>query len=261
MQTEHPRDSIPAYVLGALDSAEALLVREHLAICPACRAEAESFQAVVGMLPYAAGAQKPPPRVKHQLLARVAVAREMPAAPPATRPARRWYTPLARAAALLQVAAVVSLGWLVVDARGQVAQLRAQLARSEQEVVALREQLGRDVQLVAFIGQPGTVAQPLPATERAAGASAQMYMQPGHTEVALVVQNLPPLAPGKIYRLWLASEDELVPVGTLARADGVTQFHGHAPAPMDSYAQVMVTVDDAGQEAAPGGVVLFETEL
>jgi hypothetical protein len=263
MQTEHPRDSIPAYVLGVLDAAEALLVREHLTVCPACRAEADSFAAVVGMLPYAASAQNPPQRVKRQLLARVAAAQEAPPAPAQrdARPAPSWYSRLAGAAMIVLVAAAVSLGWLAAEARGRADQLSAQLARSEQEVAALREQLGRDVQLMAFIGQPGTVTQPLPATERARGASAQMYMQPGHTEVALVVHNLPPLAPGKIYRLWLASEDELVPVGTLARADGVTQFHGHAPEPMDSYAQVMVTVDDAGQAAAPGGEVLFETEL
>lgn len=267
MYTDHPQDSIPAYVLGALDAAETLQVRQHLAVCAECRAEAEAFQSVVSMLPYAAGAQNPPPRVKRQLMARVAAAQDAaPAAPPARLPApaprrRSWAAPLTRAAAVAMVALAAGLGYAAADARARVDALSAQLARSEQEVGALREQLGRDVQLVGFIAQPGVVNQPLPATQLASGASAQMFMQPGHTEVALVVRGLPPLAPGKIYRLWLASDSELVPVGALVTSDGVTQFHGHAPKPMDTYGQVMVTVDDASTAAHPGGEVLFETNL
>ena len=39
MQTnDHPQDSIPAFVLGALDIDEALLVNAHVIECPGCRA-------------------------------------------------------------------------------------------------------------------------------------------------------------------------------------------------------------------------------
>lgn len=80
MHTNHPLDSIPAYVLGALVAEEALHVRQHVSACATCRAEAAAFQAVVALLPYAAGAQHPPARVRRRLMARVAAARD-PAQP------------------------------------------------------------------------------------------------------------------------------------------------------------------------------------
>ena len=75
MQTsDHPQDSIPAFVLGTLDIDEALLVSAHVQVCPDCRAEAEAFQGVLSALPYVAAPRQPPAYVKQQLLARIAVA-------------------------------------------------------------------------------------------------------------------------------------------------------------------------------------------
>jgi hypothetical protein len=139
--------------------------------------------------------------------------------------------------------------------------LAAQLAESRREVAALQARLGEDEQFVAFIASPQTVSQILPPTGRAGAASAQMYMQPGHTGVALVVRGLPQPPPGKVYRLWLASETERVALGAFtAGAGDLAQFHAHAPRPMDTYAQVMVTLEE-GHARSPSGEVLFEIDL
>ncbi|MDY7089302.1 MAG: zf-HC2 domain-containing protein, partial [Actinomycetota bacterium] len=48
------KDQIPAYAAGTLDPAESARVGEHLAGCPACRAELASWQSI-------AAAAAPPP--------------------------------------------------------------------------------------------------------------------------------------------------------------------------------------------------------
>ncbi|HNP73599.1 MAG TPA: zf-HC2 domain-containing protein, partial [Kouleothrix sp.] len=68
----HPLELIPDFVLGTLDSHETFQVSMHLAACESCSAEAESFRAVVELLPYAARPLEPPAHVKRQLFARIA---------------------------------------------------------------------------------------------------------------------------------------------------------------------------------------------
>src|SRR5689334_3498630 len=96
----HPTDSIPAYVLGALDPEETLQVSMHVAACPECRAEAESFRAAIEVLPHAAPQPAPPAHVKQQLFARVAASQA--AGRPITRPRARW--PMALSAGSLMLA-------------------------------------------------------------------------------------------------------------------------------------------------------------
>ena len=70
----HPeQDDIPTFALGALDPAEALQVSAHLAQCPACRAEAAAYQAVVSLLCYAMPAQEPPAQLRERILTQIAI--------------------------------------------------------------------------------------------------------------------------------------------------------------------------------------------
>src|SRR5919109_4621868 len=77
---EHPHDSLPAFVLGALDADEAIRVTKHISTCPACRADAEAFRAVVDMLSYSPPCHEPPSHVKHQLVAQIAASTGAPPA-------------------------------------------------------------------------------------------------------------------------------------------------------------------------------------
>ena len=71
MQSTHPREFLPAYVLGALDADAAQRVRDHLVLCHECRAEADSFRAAVARRPTTT-IPGPSPHVKRRLMARVA---------------------------------------------------------------------------------------------------------------------------------------------------------------------------------------------
>ena len=73
----HPeQDDIPIFVLGAIDPAEALQIRNHLASCPACSTEWATYQAVVGLLCYAMPAQEPPAQLRERILTHIAIAIE-----------------------------------------------------------------------------------------------------------------------------------------------------------------------------------------
>ena len=73
----HPyEDDIPAFALGALEPEEVLLVKEHLAHCPDCRAEVAAYQAVVGLLCFAIPSQEPPAHLRERIVAYIAVATE-----------------------------------------------------------------------------------------------------------------------------------------------------------------------------------------
>src|SRR5690348_10582863 len=85
---EHVVDLLSLYALDGLEPDERALVDAHLATCAACRAEAEREQALVGLLANSLPAQKPDPRLRAAMLARVGIKsarppRPRPAAPPA----------------------------------------------------------------------------------------------------------------------------------------------------------------------------------
>jgi hypothetical protein len=247
--SDHPLDMIPAFVLGALDIDAAIAVGRHLAACPSCRAEAEAFRAAVAAPPVAGGAHDPPPRVKRQLLARVA------AASGARRPSRWTST-----AAVASLALALLLGAMFAAARGQVASLNAQLAQRQGEIGRLQNQLAEGQQLARFIGAPRTERRALDSPDRV--ASAAMYMQPESARAVLIVHGLPPAAPGTTYQFWLAGSGGQVPSSIFDVApDGTAVLAIDAPAPVGQYGQVMVTVERAGGSRQPSELVVLSGEL
>src|SRR5947209_19167082 len=60
-----------AYVLGALEPAEASAFRAHLATCAICRDEVSAFGAVVDALPLGAPPHTPPRALKRRVMATV----------------------------------------------------------------------------------------------------------------------------------------------------------------------------------------------
>lgn len=269
--TDHPQDSIPAYVLGALDADEAIQVGRHLALCAACRSEAEAFHAVVVALPYAAAGADPPPRVKRQLFARVAAEAERPS--PARQPFG-WRGRWMGAATAVSLVLVLALGAIAAGTRGQAATLSAQLDQarrqaatlsaqldqSRQQVAVLTSQLVAREQVARFISAPQTLERRLDSPNQV--ASATMYMQPNSRHAVLIVRGLPRVASGRIYQFWLAKPGQQVPSSTFDVAqDGTAMLEIDAPAPVNQYAQVMVTVEQSGGSQQPSQQVVLSGEL
>lgn len=254
----HPIDSIPAFVLGALDPDEALQVGLHLTACQECRAEADSFRASVDALPYAAPDHAPPAHVKAQLLARIGASRAAKRAPKPVAGAP-WPRALAGASALA-LALVLLLGFQLAAANRRAAELAGQLATSERAVAELRAQLAEEQQAAVFIAAPQTVARRLDSPDRR--ASAAMYMQPNNPRAVLVVQGLPPAQAGTVYQFWLASPGMQVPANTFqVDGQGNAMLTIDAPAPVNQYDEVMVTVERDGGSSSPSDQVVLSGSL
>jgi len=71
MTDQHISDLIPGYALDCLDETEFDQAKAHLALCPLCRAELASYQAVVDRLGMAAPDVTCSDDLKHQLIVRV----------------------------------------------------------------------------------------------------------------------------------------------------------------------------------------------
>ena len=254
----HPVDSIPAFVLGALDPDEALQVGLHLTACQECRAEADTFRASVDALAYAAPDRAPPARVKAQLFARIAAGQaDQPAPKPAARPP--WSRAMAGVAALALAMALL-FGFQLAAANRRVAELAGQLAASERAVVDLRAQLAQEQLAAVFIAAPQTVARRLDSPDRR--ASAAMYMQPDNTRAVLVVQGLPQARAGTVYQFWLARPGVQVAANTFhVDGQGNAMLTIDAPTPVNQYDQVMVTVERDGGSSSPSDQVVLSGSL
>jgi anti-sigma-K factor RskA len=89
--------SVAAWVLGALEAAEAEAMRVHIEACPSCREAATRLRRAAGALPLAAEEVAPPARLRERILTAAAASRGSTAPgtsnqPPTRRPSR--VTPL-----------------------------------------------------------------------------------------------------------------------------------------------------------------------
>jgi anti-sigma-K factor RskA len=245
---EHPIDFLPAFVLGALDADEAIRVADHLRVCASCRAEAEKFRSVVGLLPYATRSQAPPAHIKRQLMARVDATTERSSSESAVaqfRKRRRW--PF-NSMGLMQLVTASSLA-LAIGFGAMMAEAQERLANLQQNLA-----------IVAFITDPRTVDRSLAAQN--VPVNARMYMQSGHNRLVFVLHGLPAPAPGKTYQFWLATDDQPVPLETFTVGkDGVAEMLIDAPAPVDGYTEVMVTVEEEGGGRTPSENVVVTASL
>ena len=64
-------EMLPAYALGCLDEEEALLVSEHLEICPKCNEQLLEYISTVDAIAYAIPSTRPPDSLKQKLMHRI----------------------------------------------------------------------------------------------------------------------------------------------------------------------------------------------
>jgi anti-sigma-K factor RskA len=243
------RDLLGAFALGAVDAEDAATVRRHLATCAECQAEIAGLWAMVDVLRETVEPLDPPPalrdRIAAAIMAEPAASPPPSAVPPAPtaresgptirsvtrstepirKPASFWSraTPWAAAAAILLL---LSAGLLVWNLR-------------------LREQ-------IATAPVAETVA--LAPTDAAPGASGEVRYDPTTNLLLLEVRDLPSLAEGQVYEVWLIGADGRPrPAGVF---DQPTDQHAIV-ADRDRYDTLAITAEPGplGTEAPTGEIV------
>jgi anti-sigma factor RsiW len=213
------------YVLGALEPDDEHLFQQHLGGCSLCEANVRELEAVVGELAYAVPPVEPPDTVwagiRRQIKpearrgpvpapapagAPVPGDRGIPRADPAGQaPARRGLRLLPGLAAAAAILLVVVLSLWNLNLHDQNAVYRDRVAALERAT-----QLANDptANLVALNEAPGAPQ----------GAQAAVIASTREDRGVLLVENLPPLARGRVYELWG------VPEGDFARAEKAVVF-------------------------------------
>ncbi len=213
-----------AYVLGALDTAEAEAFRAHMATCIICRDEVAALQRVADALPMAAPQYEAPSGLRRRVLADVrAEARTQPTTHRPRSPRIRLPRP-ALAGALAVVLALVVVG-----------------------VVELASSGSNGVRVIS-------------AHVTAADASAQLRVTGGRGE--LVVRHFPPPPAGHIYEVWLQrGHSAPSPTKTLfsvtssgAGSIGLTNS-------LNGVSAVLVTPEPAGGSLAPTHAPVIVAQL
>lgn len=225
----HLPDMLPAYALDCLDEEETVQVSEHLAVCPACRAEFEAYRATVDHLALAAPLAAPPPALKDRLMARVR--------PEPAKLQPSWWqslvaltqrtSPVWGAAVLLLVVALAVSNWW----------LWQRAARP-------------DVSAPAGVMHAVT----LTGTEAAPNATGLIVISSDGEYGSLVVEHLPALSPDRQYQLWLI-EDGKRTSGAVFSVDreGYGAVQIQAPRPLSTYTAFGITVEPAGGSPGPTG--------
>lgn len=220
---ERFREMIPAAALGCLDAGEAQTIARHVATCPECHTEQESYLAVGDALALAVPLHAPPPELRRRVLARAAgtsnpasqaqaVRRTASPRPLMTR--RAW-----PALAIIGLAALVLGGLLWASLAGLIP------ARS-----------------TVFL---------LP-TDYAPEAGGELRFD--RDAATLEVNGLPPLPVGQQYQLWLvAGEERDSGALFLPDAGGWAQVPVDLGRPANRYNAFGITVEPAGGSPGPTG--------
>lgn len=204
-----------AYVLGALEPAEAEHFRAHLEQCAACRDEVAALEQVAIALPMAAPQYSAPRRVRRRVLREIRTAPRAPvgASPTALRPAfpGRVRSALLAAGAAAAIALAV-LGGIELSTGSTTRVIRAQVS-----------------------GISGT---------------AQLRLSGGAGE--LVVHHISPPPRGKIYEVWLQrAHGAPLPTTVLFSVMASSSGYVGLPAHLNRYREVLVTPEPAGGSPVP----------
>ena len=230
----HIVELLPAYTLDCLDEEDMLLVTEHLAVCPTCRAELASYQGVAGQLAMAVPCNKPPADLKRRLMAHVRPARPQAISQP--RPA--WWQQLAHSLRALQHPA-----W-------GVASLALILALAVSNVL-LWQQVNRPGGMST--GQ-GMRSLALAGTAAAPAASGIVVISTDGEYGTLVVDGLPALDKTRQYQLWLIRDGKRTSGAVFSVGQG---GYGSvpilAPEPLIRYSSFGVTIEPSGGSPGPTG--------
>jgi anti-sigma factor RsiW len=231
-----------AHALGALPADQAAALEAHLAICPSCQNEAQSYQAIREGMLHAAGERVPSSRVRAKLLAVLAEERRMGASP------RRFSFAMASAMAGLVLALGLSAG------------LMTQVVGLQRQMNGLGEQLRINQTALALVAYPG--ARSLPVFGENAGGT--MVVDSDQPLGVLIAWGLPILDASHTYQVWMISPDGTRTSGGLFTVSPAMPYASvviQAEAPMSAYRGLGVTIEPAGGSPAPTGARVLRADF
>ncbi|SRR5579883_216759 len=179
---DHINELLAGYVLGELSPEELEHLRQMLFENPELMTEVYGLQEVLGLIPYALPFEEPPFHLRSKIFettnAKIGYGFRR------KQFSWQWYHLASGIAALL----VISLSLLG-------------LYNSYLQVSSLQAKEVGERYLINMLCQPKTYLMPLKGIDIASAASGSIVITPGNPKATLVIQKLPSLPKGQIYRL------------------------------------------------------------
>lgn len=260
-ETVHIHDEAASYALHALPPAEVAAVEGHAAKCPSCQKELdESFDAAQ-LLALTVPVERPPARCKLGLMQRIEndsfLHRPTRSA---TRSRLLTWLPVAAAFALL-ITWNVSLQSNLGTSRQQAATLNAQLVASQQTATALTTAMQRNHDNGVMILDSEATHPLNPQMAMASAVQAKVFMTHGKNSALLMLKNLPALPPGKIYMVWVASENEQQRCTAFKTEGDMYGIKVESPRALDTYKWIMITIEDDADSDQPSNQTVLLGDL
>jgi anti-sigma-K factor RskA len=249
---EEVLDLAPGFVLGALEDAEMVTVRAHLAACPEAHAEVEELGGVIPYLAESLEPMEPPTDLRARILTAAKAERpvrtlaptpapiptrgaaELVPRPAASRP--RWRVRLDWAFAAAAVLAVVILGAWNLTLQGQLSNLTAY----RQGVIDVLDAAAAPGSLLAIL-----------TADSGAGPRGLAALRADGT-VVLAMRDLSPTTAGQVYETWIIAGDGApVPVGGFTVGPDGTATFVTRQGPVAAGAIVAVTLEPGPGATTP----------
>jgi anti-sigma-K factor RskA len=175
---------LAGYVLGDLSPSEVALLEEYLATHPEAQSELEHLQTTLNLMPLALPASSPASELKQRL---------MQAAQPsaASSSQKRWVGGFGAVVTALAATAIAGLGW--------------QNYRLTQELASSRQDWQRQQ---AMLMQPSNRLLAIKGLDASQPSVGSLILVPASSQAMLTLKQVPPLPPGKVYRMWAYLKDQ-----------------------------------------------------
>jgi hypothetical protein len=203
------RELVPLLALNVLDVDERDVLEDHISGCTACLEELAAYTDTAAILALALPQEDPSPALKGRVLSEARRARVLPAGSGGgTGRASPWRD--SRFARLrVSLTGLVASIALVLAAGSTVwaLNLRSEVDAQNARIATLSERANNYARVTAVLQAADTQIRVLEGTGQAPAAFGRVYIDPDTSEGMLMVRNLPPLPPGKVYQLWVARTD------------------------------------------------------
>lgn len=224
MTHDEHAENVAAYALGALPDLEARLLERHLMGCEACHEELQRAQRSVDALARSVPVVEPPPALKKSLMAIVAAEAAAASEPsPAARGRDRtrisWLPRLRPAAAFAAAALALALAF------------------------------GAGT-LTSGDADPRVVAAEVDRARLPDGKASLVIQHDERDGGVLRVQGLPDPGRDRVYQVWVARDDEVIPV-SIFQVDSEGSGAAAIPQSLTGVSAVMVTRERRGGATAP----------
>ncbi len=237
-EDKHVTELLPDLVLDILAEEEELQVCEHLQTCPSCRDELAQLQRVADELPMALAQATPRAELKRKLMQSVgARARKSIPTTNGTTFLQRFGRSFGKYLPVIGIALIVLLvaGNLLL---WQQLNQALQKTNTPQRVVTLSN------------------------TQFSPGAVGTLVVSPDGQSFTLVVDRLTILEPGKQYQVWLIKGVEHISAAVFSvDPTGHAILQVQAPAPLQQYDAIGISVEPAGGSSTPTGSPVFHAYL